>query len=102
MFAHVPIALGIQVATWIIGWLLGAPDVASVWMGAFAGAAVCIMREITQHEYRWIEAKGRGKRANMPGHKGLIFWHWNEHSISETLWACGASIVLAALVTAVR
>jgi hypothetical protein len=36
----------------------------------FAGAAVAsawaISREITQAEYRWIEAYGHGLRANMP------------------------------------
>ena len=99
MLAHVPIAVGIQVACWLIGRLLGAPTRASVWIGCFAGSAVCIMREVTQREYQWIEQFGNGHRANMPGYAGVEFWEWNSHSISETIVAMVASILLAALVT---
>ena len=81
MFAHVPIAIGIQVACWLIGRLLGAPTRASVWIGCFAGSAVCIMREVTQREYQWIEQFGGGRRATMPGYAGVEFWEWNSHSI---------------------
>lgn len=99
MFAHVPISIGIQLVCWGIGHLLGAPTRASVWVGCFAGAAVCIMREITQREYQWIEQFGDGHRANMPGYAGLEVWEWNSHSISETIFAVLASLVLAAFVT---
>jgi hypothetical protein len=99
MFAHVPVSIGIQLACWALGRALGAPTRASVWIGCFAGAAVCIMREITQREYQWIEAFGHGKRANMPGYAGLEVWQWNVHSISETITAIAASILLAAIVT---
>jgi hypothetical protein len=99
MFAHVPVSIGIQLACWALGRALGAPTRASVWIGCFAGAAVCIMREITQREYQWIEAFGHGKRANMPGYAGLEVWQWNAHSISETITAIAASIFLAAIVT---
>ena len=100
MFAHVPVSIGIQLACWVIGRGLGAPTRAVVWIGCFAGAAVCIMREITQREYQWIEQFGHGRRANMPGYAGLEVWDWNNHSISETLVAITASVALAAFVTA--
>jgi hypothetical protein len=99
MLAHIPVSLGIQLACWAIGHRLGAPTRASVWMGCFAGAAVCVMREITQREYQWIEAFGGGRRANMPGYAGLEVWQWNSHSISETVVAIVASVGLAAIVT---
>ena len=99
MLAHIPISIGIQLACWGIGRLLGAPTRASVWIGCFAGAAVCIMREITQREYQWIEQFGDGRRANMPGYVGIEVWEWNSHSISETILAVLASAVLAAAVT---
>ena len=99
MLAHVPISIAIQLACWGIGHLLGAPTRASVWIGCFAGAAVCIMREITQREYQWIEQFGGGSRANMPGYAGLELWEWNSHSVSETILAVLASVVLAAVVT---
>lgn len=84
---------------WAIGARLGAPARASIWIGCFAGAAVCIMREITQREYQWIERSGGGHRANMPGYAGLEVWQWNRHSISETFVAIAASLILAAIVT---
>lgn len=100
MFAHVPVAVGIQLVCWAIGHRLGAPTRASLWIGCFAASAVCIMREITQREYQWIEAFGHGRRANMPGYAGLEVWQWNAHSLSETGVAIAASIALAAIVTA--
>ncbi|WCM25693.1 hypothetical protein NDN01_16810 [Sphingomonas sp. QA11] len=98
MLAHVPISIGIQLACWGIGRLFRAPTRASVWIGCFAGAAVCIMREITQREYQWIEQFGDGRRANMPGYVGLEIWDWNTHSISETVVAVLASVALAIVV----
>ena len=99
MFAHVPVAIGIQLACWVLGRWLGASTKASVWLGCFAGAAVCIMREITQREYQWIEQFGSGRRANMPGYAGLEVWQWNAHSLSETAVAIAASVARAAVVT---
>lgn len=99
MFAHVPIAIGIQLACWLIGRLLGAPARASIWIGCFAGSAVCIMREVTQREYQWIEQFGNGHRANMPGYAGVEFWAWNSHSISETIVAVAACVAVAVVVT---
>jgi hypothetical protein len=98
MFAHVPVAIGIQAACWLIGRVFGAPTRASVWIGCFAGSAVCIMREVTQREYQWIEQFGNGHRANMPGYAGLEFWAWNSHSISETLVAVAACLAVAVVV----
>jgi hypothetical protein len=99
MLAHVPVSLGIQLVCWAIGHRLGAPSKASLWIGCFAGAAVCIMREVTQREYQWIEQFGSGRRANMPGYEGLKVWEWNSHSLSETAVAIVASITLAVVVT---
>lgn len=95
MFAHVPIAIGIQLVCWAIGRAFAAPAKASAWIGCFAASAVCIMREITQREYQWIEAYGHGLRANMPGYAGLEVWEWNYHSISETLVAMAVAFAIA-------
>jgi hypothetical protein len=95
MFAHVPVALGIQIVCWWIGLGLGASRRAGLWIGAFAGTAVCVMREITQREYQWIEAFGDGRRANMPGYVGFEVWQWNRHSIEETVTAVLAVLIVA-------
>lgn len=98
-FDHIPVSIGVQLACWGIGTRLRAPARASVWIGCFAGAAVCIMREITQREYQWIQLFGGGHRANMPGYAGLEVWQWNSHSISETVLAIAASLLLAGYVS---
>lgn len=95
MFAHVPVAIGIQLACWALGRWLGASSRVALWLGCFAGAAVCVMREITQREYQWIERFGGGHRANMPGYAGLQVWDWNAHALAETAVAIAASAVLA-------
>ena len=64
MFAHVPLAIGTQLITWLLGWSLDVPAVASIWLGCFTASAVCLMREITQREHQWIERFGAGRRAN--------------------------------------
>lgn len=99
MIAHIPVAIGIQLVCWAIGHSLGAPTKASIWIGWFAGSAVCIMREITQREYQWIEAFGNGLRQNMPPFEGLKFWEWNQHSIIETLAAIAAAALVAIVVS---
>ena len=98
-FDHIPVSIGVQLVCWAIGRRLRAPDRASIWIGGFAGAAVCIMREITQREYQWIERFGGGHRANMPGYAGLEVWQWNRHSIGETVLAIAASLLLAVIVS---
>jgi hypothetical protein len=97
LFAHVPISIGIQIACWLIGRGFGVSRRAGLWIGAFAGSAVCIMREITQREYQWIEAFGHGLRANMPGYVGLEVWQWNRHSLEETAMAILAAVLVAAI-----
>ncbi len=82
----------------MLGYRLRA-DKGAIWIGCFAAAAVCIMREITQEEYRWIEQFGHGLRANMPGYAGLQVWQWNAHSISVTVIAIAASLILAMAVS---
>ena len=63
MIGHVLLAVGIQLAvrTLLRSW----------WAGAAAAVAWALAREITQAEYRWIEAFGGGLRANMPWWGGL-------------------------------
>jgi hypothetical protein len=95
MFAHVPVAVAIQLMCWAIGRFLNVSTRPSLWLGAFAGSMACIFREITQHEYRWIEAYGHGLRANMPVLEGLKFWDWNRHSIEETIGAIVAVVLVA-------
>lgn len=99
MFAHVPIAIAVQCITWWIAARLGARARPSIWAGWFAGSAVCVMREITQREYQWIEAFGQGRRINMPWYAGMKVWEWNSHSIEETIAAIVAATFLAMLVS---
>lgn len=94
MLIHFPIALLVMIASWLFGRWLGAENMPAIWVGWFAGACACIMREVTQQEYRWIEQVGQGRRAQMPSLEGLKFWDWNAHSLLETLGA----LVLSALV----
>jgi hypothetical protein len=96
MLVHIPIAIAVQLICWAIGHAFAAPRRASLWIGCFAGSAVCIMREVTQREYQWIEAYGGGLRANMPPLAGWEVWQWNRHSIDETVMAIAASVALAA------
>lgn len=95
MLVHLPIALLVMLTGWLLGRRLGVASAPAIWLGWFAGAAVCIMREITQHEYRWIETTGQGLRARMPALEGLKFWEWNSHSLLETAGALGLSALLA-------
>ncbi len=99
MLVHILIALAVQLICWAIGRALGASTRAGLWIGCFAGSAVCVMREITQREYQWIEAFGHGLRRNMPGYEGLKVWEWNAHSISETIVAIVAAVILAVIVS---
>jgi hypothetical protein len=99
MLAHVPIAIGVQIICGLIGRSFGSSTQASLWIGAFAGSAVCVMREITQREYQWIEAFGHGHRANMPAYAGLQIWEWNQHSLEET---AAAIIVVVTVALAVQ
>lgn len=95
MFAHIPLALAIQLLGYALGRSLRVPAGPALWTGCFAASAACIIREITQHEYRWIEAHGHGLRANMPVLEGLKFWDWNRHSIEETIVAIAAVVLVA-------
>jgi len=58
MMRHLAVALVLQA---VIGLLAG-----NWWAGAAAGAFFYIGREITQAEYRTIQANYRGRRASMP------------------------------------
>lgn len=58
LLQHILIALLLQAGTALLFRNWGA--------GAVVAAAWAISREVTQAEYRWIEAFGGGLRANMP------------------------------------
>ena len=58
MIDHIAIAILIQVPV--------ALGLRSWSAGAVAASAWAMSRELTQAEYRWIEAYGAGRRANMP------------------------------------
>jgi hypothetical protein len=95
MLVHAPLALAIMLAGWLFGRRLGVASAPAIWLGWFAGAIACIMREITQHEYRWIARFGHWERVNMPALEGLKFWDWNSHSLIETMGALGLSALVA-------
>lgn len=57
-WGHLIIAVALQA---LVGLLTG-----DWWAGAALAAALFIGREVTQAEYRWIDAYGLGRRANMP------------------------------------
>ena len=98
-YAHVPWALAIQGAGWMLARLLGAHDRVGAWLGAFAATVMAVTREVTQAEYRWIEAYGHGLRRNMPDLAGFSIWQWNAHSIAETVAAVAAVGAVAMLVS---
>lgn len=66
------------------------------WAGAAGGAAFYVGREFTQAEYRWIDAYGLGKRANMPLLGGLDYRVWNLKSLLDFILPTLVAVVLAA------
>lgn len=74
---------------------LGLPP---VWSFGFAATLIYAMREITQAEYRWIEANG-GLRAAMPFWKGLDVRLWNRHSVTDVIYPALATAAVAAIIT---
>ena len=95
MVVHLPIVLGVMLAIWLLGRALRVASAPAIWLGWAAGACACVIREVTQHEYRWIETVGEGRRANMPALEGLKIWDWNNHSLIETLGALTLSALVA-------
>lgn len=65
---HALMALVAQFLVWLVtgDW----------WLGAAIASAYFIGRELSQAEYRWIEAYGNGRRANLPwwGRFDLRVW----------------------------
>lgn len=64
------------------------------WLGPVA-SLFFIGREITQAEYRWIEAYGHGRRANMPWWGRFDRRVWNLHSLTDCLLPLGLTLALA-------
>lgn len=102
MWAHLPLALAIQGATFLLGVTLGVPPVPAVWIGCFNAIAVCVTREVTQREYQWIERFGGGLRRNMPRFAGYRVWEWNAHSKRETVAAAALALGIALAVSLAR
>lgn len=67
--------------------------------GTAAACAWAISREITQAEYRWIEAFGAGRRANMPWWAGFdpIVWQRLDPWL-DWLLPCAVVLLIAWLV----
>ena len=49
-------------------------------LGWLAGSAFYLGREVSQAEYRWMEAAGKN-RAEMPWYEGFKIWKWCDKSI---------------------
>lgn len=86
MLAHCLVALMTQLG--------GRALTQSWWAGAFAASAWALSREITQAEYRWIEAYGGGLRANMPWWGSLDARVWNKVDPWAD-WLAPTALVLA-------
>ena len=84
---HIPIAIFIQL---VVGFL--AKD---WWLGAAAGSAFFVAREITQAEYRWIDKYGSGKRANMPQWGAFDTRVWNVKSVVDFIAPTVAVVIVA-------
>ena len=88
-FTHPIIALAMQLALW---GLFG-----NWWIGVAAASACFISREITQAEYRWIEAYGHGLRRNMPWWGAFDLRVWTIHSLTDWLLPILATLSVAIL-----
>jgi hypothetical protein len=84
---HIPMALAMQLFFGNVfhDW----------WLGAAFGSAFFIGREITQAEYRWIEAYGSGLRANMPWWGAFDRRVWNAKSLVDFVAPAAACAALA-------
>lgn len=65
------------------------------WLGVFLAAAFFGGREITQAEYRWIEAFGHGHRANMPWWGGFAPSAWTMKSVLDVSAPIAATVLIA-------
>ena len=83
---HIPLALAIQGVLYLAG--------INLYVGALTASLMFLMREITQAEYRWIEANG-GLRAAMPWWKGMDVRLWNQHSIMDVVLPAFATFSFA-------
>ncbi len=75
-------------------WLLFAAT-GSLWIGAAAASGFFVGREIAQAEYRWIEAFGAGRRANMPAWGALDPRVWGPHSITDLVLPIAVTVASA-------
>lgn len=87
MIEHIAIAVLIQATLALL--------VRNWFAGAAAACAWSISREITQAEYRWIEAYGEGLRANMPWWGGFDPRVWHFDAWLDWLVPCVTVLVIA-------
>lgn len=76
--SHVLIGLALQLTMYLAG-------VMNLAQGAVLCSAIFLMREVTQAEYRWIEAFGQGLRSNMPWYAVLQPRAWNWKSVTDVV-----------------
>lgn len=69
------------------------------WVGGLLGICWFVAREHTQAEYRWIEHRGEGLRANMPWWGGFDPRVWNLASIFDFLAPIIAAVLIYLSVT---
>jgi hypothetical protein len=85
---HTLIALAIQGALWLA--------TGDLWIGAAIASALWVGREQAQAEYKWIDAYGNGRRANLPSpfHVFSTPKLWDVHS-----WFWNLTLPIAVVVT---
>jgi hypothetical protein len=85
MFAHVPWVVGIQLIGYSLLRVFVSADIDGLWIAGLAGWVALVVREETQREYQIIETLNPPLRAGLNEWDAFKFWHWNRHSIEETV-----------------
>lgn len=93
-WGHIAQALAMQI---LLGLLFG-----NWWAGVLAGTCWFIARELAQAEYRWIEAYGFGRRANLPWWGCFDRRVWKRSDLIDFFAPFAATVLTAALITAIR
>ena len=69
------------------------------WLAAAAPSSFFAARELTQAEYRWIEAWGQGKRTNLPAWGAVDPRVWDRKSLLDLALPVAATALLALAMT---
>ena len=96
--AHVPWAVGIQLAGVALFWLCGYFAAPAFWICGLGGILPMFARDEAKEEYQYIQAHG-GLRANMPDLIELKFWQWTRHDLWETVWMAAAVVAVSIVAT---